>query len=256
VHIVTSRIFWDGRRIDPSRRVTLKSFELSRQLEDRHGLFLAGRRMPDWEWAQQHPLQPVQLGVTPLRPAMNAVLDHVIPNYNYTSLEELNAVLGLYNVKAILVHDERRPRQHQGIVYAPLDNNGVKQHAYLTARVLRQKATLKVLEARFEANKPLRETIRARVTTSIDWAMAGKAPSVESFKTLLEKQRIHVVLSGPQIYDVDRQSLAVFSGSELGERYGATSIMQRCGPENTRQQLLSEELNEKPRLRHRLPGVL
>src|SRR5580658_7242150 len=256
VHIVSSRIHWDGRRIDPSRRLTMKSFELSRQLEDRHGLFQAGRRIPDREWEAQHPLQAVQLGVTPLRPAINAVLDHVIPNYNYTSLDELNAVLGLYQVKAILVHDERRPRQHQGVVYAPLDKNGIKEHAYLSARVLRQKATLKVLEARYEVNKPLREAIRARVTMSIDWAMAGKAPNVVSFKTFLEKERIQVVFNGLQIYYVDQQSLAVFSGVALGERYSAPSILQGCAPENTQQQRLSEQLNEKPRLKHGLPGAL
>ncbi len=257
VHIVSSRIVFEGQRIDPSRRVTLKSFELSRRLEERHGLFQAGRRMPDQEWAEQHPLQEVQLGVTPLRPAINAVLDRIIPLYNYTSLEELNAVLGLYNVKAILVHDERRIRQHQGIVYAPLDKNGIKEHAYLTARVLRQKATLKVLEARFEANKPGREAIRAQVTTAVDWAMAGKAPSIQAFKTFLEKRRIQVVLdNGPQIYYVDQQSLAVFNGAALGERYGGPSILQRCLPENRQQQRLKEQLNEKPRLRHRLPGAL
>jgi hypothetical protein len=256
VHIVSSRICWDGPRIDPSRRVTLKSFELSRRLEDEHGLFQAGRRMPDQEWAEQHPLQVVQLGVTPLRPAINAVLDHVIPHYNYTSLEELNAVLGLYKVKAIVVHDERRTRQHQGIVYAPLDENGVKEHAYLTARVLRQKATLKVLEARFEANRPLREMTRARVITSIDWAMAGKAPSVGEFKSFLEKRQIQVVLRDDQIYYVDQQSQAVLSGTSLGERYSATSILQRCQPENVEQQRLKEQLTEKPRLRHGLPGAL
>jgi hypothetical protein len=256
VHIVSSRICWDGQRIDPSRRVTMKSFELSRRLEDRHGLFQAGRRMPDHEWAEQHPLQVVQLGVTPLRPAINAVLDHVIPSYNYTSLEELNAALGLYNVKAILVDDERRMRQHQGIVYAPLDKSGIKEHAYLTARVLRQKATLKVLEARFEANRPLREAIRTRVTTAVDWAMAGKAPSVETFKAFLEKQRIRVVLSGPQICYIDQQSLAVFSGASLGERYSGTSILQRCVPDNAEQQQLKEQLTEKPRLKHGLPGAL
>jgi hypothetical protein len=122
------------------------------------------------------------------------------------------------------------------------------------ASTLRQKPTWENLQGRFEANRELREPFRRKVTTAVDWAMAGKAPTEEGFKALLEKQRIAVVLrkdagKGDRIWYIDQSSRSVFDGEGLGERYTAPSLLQRFTPGTGEEQRLKEQLNQRTRLR-------
>ena len=242
IHIVTSSIKNDGTKLDIWQGNLMRSYQLSRQLERKYGLYQAGRQMPDEEWARQHPVQKIEYGAMSLKPAINAVVDKVIPTYKYTSLEELNVLLAPYQLKA-----------GRGLFY-PLNKNGEQEPVCYRASTLRQKPTWENLQGRFEANRELREPFRRKVTTAVDWAMAGKAPTEEGFKALLEKQRIAVVLrkdagKGDRIWYIDQSSRSVFDGEGLGERYTAPSLQQRFTPGTGEEQRLKEQLNQRTRLR-------
>jgi hypothetical protein len=252
VHIVTSRIRPDGSGIDVSRRLYEQSARLSRELEQRYGLYQAGIPIPDKEWEKLHPIQAVEFGVTPLKPAMNAVLNRVIPNYNYTSLEELNAVLGLYRIRATMGRENTATQKHKGLLYVPLNKEGEEEHAYIKASVLKQKPTLAVLEQRFTVNRELRQQLKERVTGAIDWTLAGDAPDFKRFTEQMGEERISVVLQNTaeqKVWYVDHASRVVYDGESLGRRYDAKAILERCIPEEVYQQKLTEKLTEQPRLR-------
>jgi hypothetical protein len=254
IHIVTSGIKNDGTKIDIWQGNLIRSFQLSRQLERKYGLYQAGRPMPDDEWARQHPVKKIEYGVSSLKPAINAVLDKIIPNYKYSSLDDLNVLLAPYQLKASTGNPDGPTYRHGGLLFYPLNKNGEREQVCYRASTLRQKPTLRNLQVRFEANRTLREPFRRKVTTAIDWAMAGKAPTLDGFKALLEKQRIGVALQkdgerAGRIWYIDQSSQSVFDGEGLGERYNAPSLLQRFKPDIGEEQRLKEQLNQKKRLR-------
>jgi hypothetical protein len=260
LHIVSSRIRRNDLPIYMYRSNVLKSYELSRQLEKRYGLFQAGVRIPDEEWANLHPVQTLEKGVTSLRPTMNAVLESVIPQYNYTTLEEFNALLGLYRMRASLGEENGSIRNARGLLYVPLTEDGKETRPYVKASFLRQQPTLKVLEARFAVNRELRKQLEERVTTAIDWVLLNNPLDLANFKEALANERISVVLERkadqPKIWYVDHQSRSVHTGESLGPRYSAEGLLKRLVPEEVYQQHLKERLALEPRRGQRISGDL
>jgi hypothetical protein len=261
LHVVSSRIRKDDPPIYMYRTNVLKSYELSRQLEKRHGLYQAGQRIPDKEWASLHPPRTVEMGVTPLRPTMNAVLDLVIPHYNYTNLEELNAVLGLYRIRASMGQRDGLIRQSGGLIYNPLAENGKPMETYVKASALHKRPTLKVIEARFTANRLQRSRQEERVTAAIDWALFGETPDLPAFREQLTAKGISLVLDDtdrqrPRLWFVDHQTRAVYDSESLGTSYTAKAILDRLVPEAIYQQRLQERLTQEPRQGQRISGYL
>jgi hypothetical protein len=253
LHIVSSRIRRDDLPIYMYRSNVLKSYEVSRRLEKEYGLYQAGVRIPDEEWANLHPAQTLEKGVTSLRPTMNAILALVIPQYNYTTLEELNAVLGLYRIRA-------NPGENRGVIYVPLTADGEEIRPYIKASALRQRPTLKVLETKFAANREIRQRQEERVTTAVDWVLLNNPLDLANFKEALANERISVVLERkadqPKIWYVDHQSRSVHTGESLGPRYSTEGLLKRLVPEEVYQQHLKERLALEPRRGQRISGDL
>ena len=261
LHIVSSRIRRDDTPIYMFRTHVLKSYrEVSRQLEKRYGLYQAGVRIPDKEWAILHPPQIVEMGVTSLRPTMNAVLDLVIPHYNYTNLEELNAALSLYRIRASTGQENGRIRKSRGLVYIPLTETGEPTRPYVKASVLRQRTNLNVLLARFAVNREVRQRQEERVTTAIDWVLLNNSMDLATFKETLANERISIVqetkVDKPKLWYIDHQSMTVYSGESLGVRYNAPGLQERLIPAEVYQQQQKERLAQEPRRSQRISGEL
>jgi hypothetical protein len=249
VHILTTRIRHNGQRIDIGRTMKFRSLQVSRELEKQYGLYQAGRRMPDDEWARLHPVQKLQYGVTPLKPTINALLDAVIPVYKYTSLAELNAILQPYKVKAIMGKDHTLTRKHNGLLYIPTERWGGNE-TYIKASALRSKPTLKNLQQRFASNQGLREEYRQRLTAAIDWIFFKETPSMEAFRQALQKENISIIHDQDKIFYIDRLAKTVWDGKTLGQKYTIEGLKQRCIPDETyKQQQQQRSLDKKQHLR-------
>ena len=242
LHIVSSRIQADGVPIQTSLSNLFKSSELSRQLEKRYGLHQAGIRIPDEEWRELHPVQALEKGTTSQRATMNAILDFVIPQYNYTNLEELNAVLQLYRVRASLGEPGGVIRQHGGLSYYPLTEDGQLSRPYIKASRLEQRPTLKKLTERFEINRGLRQQQEERITTAVEWALYDSRLDLGAFKETLANERISVVHDNNKIWYVDHKARVVHSGDSLGDRYAAKGLIERLVPTEVYQQELKQRL--------------
>ena len=262
-HIVTTDIRPDGTKINlwVGRRQRL---QLLRRLEQKYGLYQAGQRLPDAEWARQHPVQKVVYGVTPLKATMNAVLEAIVPTYKYTSLEELNAVLRPYQIKAGRGQQDSVTYRNNGLLYWPLKPSGEPENVYIKSSALRYRPTLRKLQERFTVNRELREEHRQRLTTAIDWIFFKQSVSMEAFKQALQKERISVVENTEansgrrQIYYIDQLSKGVWDGEKLGRSYSAAGISERSiSDEAYRQQqqqkqaqVQQQKLRQRPRFRH------
>jgi hypothetical protein len=251
VHIMMTRIRHNGERFDIGRTKKFQSLQVSRELEKRYGLYQAGRRLPDDQWAHLHPVQKLQYGVTPLKPAMNALLDVVIPVYKYTSLNELNAILRHYNVKAVTGKENTVTRQHDGLLYIPTGGWGGKD-VYLKASSLRSKPTLKNLQQRFTINQGLREEYRQRVTAAIDWIFYKQPVSMEALRQALRKENISIMNEQDSIYYIDRLAKTVWDSNTLGQKYTAEGLKARCIPEEVyRQQQQQRAIDQKQHQRQK-----
>jgi hypothetical protein len=258
-HIVTTNIRPDGTRINLWGAEWLKSMRLARTLEQKYELYRAGQRIPDDEWARRYPAQKLVYGVTELKPTMNAILEAVLPNYKYTTLEELNMLLRPYQMKASRGKEDGVIYKRQGLIYILLNGQGQHENTYIKASTLRCKPTLRNLQQRFTENATLRETYRQRLTTAIDWIFYKQSVSEEAFRQALQKQKINIMQEeSPKgglrhIYYIDQLTKTVWDGGALGQRYSASGIRERCIPaENYQQQLQQQKLVQKQGLRQRL----
>jgi len=256
LHIVSSRIRWDEPPIHLFLSNVLRSSEVSRRLEKQYGLHQAGIRVPDEEWRELHPVQALEKGTTSLRPTMNAIMDFVIPHYNYTDLEELNAVLKLYRVQANTGAPGGNIRQVGGLVYYPLTEDGRLSKPYIKASLLRQRPTLKKLDSQFSINRELRQQQEERVTTAVDWVLYDSRLDLDAFKEALGNERISIVLDDKKVWYVDHKARVVHSGESLGHRYDGGGLFERLIPKEVYHQQLKEKLALEPRRGQRISGDL
>ena len=219
---------------------------MSRELEKKYGLDQAGKRLPDEQWARQHPVRKLQYGITPLKPTMNALLDAVIPVYKYTSLSELNAILRPYNAQVISTRESTRTGQFDGLLYGPIDGWGGKE-IYIKASALRSKPTQKNLEKRFAQNQGLREPHRQRLTAAIDWIFHKQPVTMEAFRAALQKEKILIMEEQHQIFYIDPLAKTVWDSATLGQKYSAEGIKARCVSSET----YREQQQQKQHLRQR-----
>lgn len=263
IHIVTTNIEHDGRRIDlhhlgirmsePARKAIEKEYELVRA-EDR-------KRIPN----NILPVNPVivKYGKNPSKQAIQNVLQYVIGNYKFASLPELNAILQQYNLKADRGQPDSRTFIKNGLLYRILDSAGNPVGVPLKASLFASKPTLKFLEQKFLKNKEKGLTQKRRVKNAIDTILASKNVTLDDLSKILDRQGIHIVLRTSEkglaygITYVDHQTRCVFNGSALGKEYSAKQIMERCANTMVGQQTLTPHSGyEQPDIKLHSPEVV
>jgi hypothetical protein len=253
IHLVSTKIREDGVRIDLGKAIRHESLRISRELEIKHSLVKL--RMKDLRQTQALNLND---GREATGQRIERALDAIVPNYKYTNLPELNALLKAYNVEAYRGKEDSRLYQRRGLMYRMIDEKGQRISAPIKASAFESKPTLKHLERRFELNANLRETHRQRMTAAIDWAFYKQTLSLDALQKALKQEKISIVSQRDErgtvqnIWYVDRLNKTVFEASNLGQRYTATEILKKCIPDDVYQQQKQKQ-EQKLRLK---PGGL
>jgi relaxase-like protein len=240
LHIVTTNIRADGSRISLHNLGKVQSESARKEIEIKFGLVKAGT------------VQQVDIGklktmakriqyehANPqgLKKAIADVLLTILPTYKFTSLPELNAVLGQYQILADRGSKESRIYKHNGLVYRVLNKHGQTVGVPIPASSFKFPATLKYLSRKFHENIPSRESFKARIKISVDSAFHRKAiKSFDSLQHELSKDNIHLVLRQNEkrvVYGltyIDHKTRCVFNGSDIGKAYSANAINARIHP--------------------------
>jgi len=260
VHIVTTNIKADGKRIELHNLGKNLSEKARKEIEQTFGLV----RAEDSKQRQAYEVKPVnvqkvQYGRSETKRAITNVLDAVLGSYKYTSVPELNAVLQQYNVIADRGNENSRIFQNNGLVYRIVDENGNKVGVPVKASDFYNNPGLQFLKTKFQENETARQPHKVRVKNAIDLALL-KNPnhSLQSLIKSLEKEAIHTVLRQNEqglIYGityVDYRTKCVFNGSDLGKQYSAKSIVERC-KELTETQLPKQEFVKQPSSKTSVP---
>lgn len=240
LHIVTTNIQGDGKRIALHNLARNQSMQASKEIENEFHLIKAEEKLRAGYELKPINVQKVQYGKAETKRAITNVLDHVLPIYKYASLAELNAVLKLYNIMADRGGETSRIYQGKGLVYRILNDQGEKVGVPVKASLIYSKPTLKNIEGRFDKNEAERQQYKRRLMNAIDFTLLkSQIQSLRQFAATLQRENIAVVLRQNEkgivygITYVDHQTKCVFNGSHLGKQYSANAILQRCNDETS-----------------------
>jgi hypothetical protein len=233
LHIVTTNIRENGKRIDTYNIGKVQSQKAREEIEVAYGLMKAsGRKSNLKENAEPLNVQRVKYGLTETKRSITNVLNAVLKEYKFTSLAELNAVLKLYNVAADRGTEGSRIYRNHGLTYRLLDEKGNKIGVPVKASAIYCKPTLNYLEEKFALNESLRQPFASRTRTAIDWALSKRPTTHTEFIRGLQKENVTAVVRENEqkfmygITFIDHRTKSVFNGSDLGKRYSAKSIKE------------------------------
>ncbi len=235
IHIVSTNIQRDGNRISMHNMGRNQSEVARKEIEIEFGLVKAeSKQLTDALKLSPVNAQKINQGKRSTKAAISNILGIVIPQYKYSSLPELNAVLKLYNVTADRCGEDSHTYKHNGLLFRVLDEKGNKIGTPIKASLFYMKPTLKNLEQRFDDNELLKQPLAKRLRTVIDFVLLKKSGlSLEQLINELNKEKISVVLRQNKegtIYGityVDHKTKCVFNGSDLGKSYSAKMMLER-----------------------------
>lgn len=234
IHIVTTTIQSDGKRIDTYNIGRNQSEKARKEIEQVYGLVRAENQIR----LLHQPVASVRVekigyGKIETKKSITTVVNAVLNSYLYCSLPEFNAILKSYNVVADRGQKDGRMYCYNGLVYRVLDADGNKVSVPIKASSLNIKPTLEKLEALFEKNKALKAPFKLPLKNTIDKVLAQCPHDITSFIHLLEQKNILTVLRQNDhgrtygITFVDRNNRCVFNGSDLGKAYSAAHLEQK-----------------------------
>jgi hypothetical protein len=252
LHIVTTNIKENGKRIDTYNIGKNQSQTARKEIELEYGLMKADKKGSEQkEKVEAIPVQKIRYGLAETKRSVSNVLSQVVNQYKYTSIAELNAVLKLYNVVADRGSEESRTYKNRGLHYRLLDQKGNKTGVPIKASSIYFKPTLNFLEEKFRQNESLRFPYKAKLKTAIDWCLSKKPTSINEFVSALKKENITVFIRQNEegfIYGltfIDHRNKTVFNGSAIGKNYSAAGIRERIAAGIAEQKPIENLLSKK-----------
>ena len=234
IHIVTTSIQENGRRIDTFNIGRNQSEKARKEIEQTYGLVRAnGRNSQHKDMIIPVDARKLNYGLSETKRSIANVLHAVLHQYKYTSLAELNAVLKRYNVVADRGSEGGRMYKNRGLAYRVLDARGNKVGVPIKASSIYFKPTLHFLEGKFRQNESLRLPFKPKLKTAIDWTLSQKPATLSEFVWGLQKEQVSgIVRQNEQgfIYGItfiDHRTKVVFNGSDLGKAYSAAGLKER-----------------------------
>jgi hypothetical protein len=240
IHLVTTNIKPDGKRIGLPTLGTNRSQKACKEIQIAYGLVKA----EESKQRAGYQLKPVDVhkvvySRTGSKSAMGDVIAAVVETYSYGSLPELNAILQLYNVCADRGSEDSRMFRYGGLVYRLLDERGNKVGTAVKASDFHFRPTLKYLTEKFSVNAAGRGQHKARLRNTIDLALLRNDLPLTDLIRALQKEGVYAALrQNPDgvidgITYVDHRSRCVFGDGTLGKPYSAKALLERfeCGRE-------------------------
>lgn len=251
MHLVTTNIQQDGKRISLHNIGKLKSEPARKELESRFNLVRADEQKKSFYKLEPVSAEKVQYRNRATKNAIALVLDTVLKKYKFTSLPELNAVLNLYKVHAERGAEGSRIFKYGGLVYRVLDEKDQVVGTPIKASLFHDKPTLHYLEKQFAAHEFAKNQFRNPVKSRVDFILRTKRlNTLDDFQAALKKDGINLVIRTNKeglVYGltyVDFKTKCVFNGSSLGKSYSTKGILEQLGRQDSAQQALSQSVNK------------
>lgn len=158
IHIVTTNIQANGRPIDMFRLGVRKSEPARKAIEMDFNLIPAeSMRKVMYTPFLPADLIKVQYSEAETKRQISNIVKGVTSSYHFRDLEELNAILKVFNVKADPGNEGSKQRKYEGLVYAVIDREGKQVGKGIKASLIDTKPTLKFLKRKFKTSAVFRE---------------------------------------------------------------------------------------------------
>lgn len=249
VHVVTTNISSSGKRIETHNLGKVLSEQTRKEIEKRYHLVKAEEQRKQ-KVNLLKPLEKASYGARETKAAISNIVSEVIRTYRFTSLPELNAVLGQYNVGAYRGEKESKMFKNKGLVCSILDAAGNRVGVPVKASSIYCRPTLARLEKMFlrnkEARKQHRETLRGVIH-----GVLQNCSSLEEFTSVLRTKGIKPLVrinEEGRLYGVtyiDNVNRCVFNGSALGKELAANALSVRFSMDYVLSNLLEKEQEVK-----------
>ena len=221
LHIVALRVDTNGHCISDKNNF-YKNKKVCRELEKKYGLKVAEREKvsPDTPITKIDPDGDIK------RQVQNTV-KLVGMRWQFQSIGEYNAILGLYNVRCEMTDGKVNGREYHGLVYFATDDNGNTIATPLKASRLGKFASRTAIENKFERDK---EKINIKPTKRLVSDTMAAATGKDDFIARLKEQNIDLVLrynADGRLYGatfIDHNNHVVLNGSRLGKEFSANSL--------------------------------
>lgn len=232
LHIVTVTIDSAGKRIETHNLGKNQSEKARKELETEFKLMPAEKQ--NYVGPDLKTLSEINYGVTPSKSSLNAVLNHVWNNYQFSSFGEYNAVLKAFKVEAYRGERESQRFLRGGLVYHFLDKSGKRLGVPLAASSFYSKPTLKNLEKRYPKGNAAKGILIPQIRARLDLIQSKtNFRSMEEYETGLKKQGITLSLNYGKdgrlfgVSYVDHTLRIGVKGSDLGKDFGAATLADR-----------------------------
>jgi Relaxase/Mobilisation nuclease domain. len=249
LHILSTPIKSDGKLIQLHNLGKTKSSTVREKLEVDFNLVRArGRNSVSQAILRPADLTKAQYGRRQTKAEISNVVRSVFENFKFTTFAEYNAALNAFNVVADMGEPGTRMHEQGGLLYFMLDPVGNKIGKPIKASAIYDRPILKNISEKFEVNARKRDNYKARVCRIIDDVLT-KGVSQSELLNELDGYDISVVFRKNNegrtygITYVDRKTLYIFNGSDLGKKYAAAGIMERLHNKSR-----SEKYGENERL--------
>ena len=235
VHIVTTIIQPDGKRIPTHNFGKLKSEPARKEIEIEFGLVKASSKVRNVnEIVRPADIKKAVYGKSATRRSISNIVRAVTGSYKYASLPELNAALRQYNVVADRGTERSRMFEKKGLIYGLLDDKGKRIGIPVKASSIYGKPTINFLERQFKLGDISRQRNKLPLRSTIDQVLlSGNVRTKKDFISALEAKGIIVLFRSNAegrtygITFVDNNTKSVFNGSVLGKEYSAAPILAR-----------------------------
>ena len=221
-HVVSVRVREDGTKIDDYKE-GVRSKPILRELERKYGLkpFEYGLRTALAD------LKRVDYAKGNTKQQIASTVRLLTQNYKFSSLSELRALLGLYNVHMEEVKGVAAGRSYRGLVYSAMNERAERTGLPIKSSAIGKDVGINRLERLREKNQDLitpeiKATIRDRISRAMHSAHTQK-----DFIRHLKEMDIAVLFrenEAGRIYGVtfvDHNTRTVFNGSRLGKSFSA-----------------------------------
>ena len=248
LHIVTTNIKEDGKRISIHNLGKNQSEIARKEIEEKYGLVKAGSSPKQ---SLDSGLLKAVYGESETKKTIDKIVGEVMKRYKFSSLTEFNAVLRQYNVIADRGKEGMIMFQKNGLLYSMLDAKGDKVGVPIKASALNSKPTLKNLQAFFQRGILLKQNGKERLTTVVDsFFQTPHAHSRTEFCDYLKSNGINAIFrenKEGRVYGltfIDNKSGVVFNGSDLGKAYSG-QVLTKQFEANSRIMTSQTEINAK-----------
>lgn len=251
IHVVSTTIKTDGRRINTHNIGRNQSEKARKEIEQQFGLIKAEKQTALRNRAAKAVLaDQVLYGKHETKRGISNAVGVVFSQYKFASLPEFNAALKQFNVIADQGGIEGRIFKNKGIVYRVLDAAGNKVGVPIKASSLGCRPILKNLKKKFEVNAVAKETHKISIKQRIDECLSWLPFNMWMLMEYLKLRNIQTVLrqnAEGTIYGityVDNNSKCVFNGSDLGKGYSAAGIQYKLAANAKKETLQKDDTKD------------